>query len=491
MEKKLQPSASACEILVSENDILRADLLCEFEFFARWFFKAQTGRKFIVAPHHRQIIETLEAVARGDIKRLIINIPPRYGKTELAVKLFIAWCLANNPAAKFIHLSYSDDLALDNSSAVRDLIKHEEFQRLFDVKLKADSDSKKKWYTNQSGGVYATSAGGAITGFGAGLVGREKKGTGSPADGFGGCIIIDDPVKPDDAFSETMRGRINRRFNNTIASRVNSPDTPIIVIMQRLHEDDMTGFLLKGGSDEEWHHLCLSAITEDGEALWPDKHPLEKLESMRRADSYTFAGQYMQRPSPLGGGLIKSDWFQRYTIPPRITYRKIYADTAQKTGERNDYSVFQCWGYGEDRKIYLLDQIRGKWEAPELKRRAVEFWAKHSALLELGYCRGMSVEDKSSGTGLIQEIKASSGIPINGIERTKDKLTRYMDGLGWIESGHVLIPQDAPFVSDFLSEMESITPDDSHPHDDQADPMFDAIQDMLASNSALSVWLRL
>lgn len=479
--------------ILTEDDLVYAYTLTSFRFFVYHFFKAVYGLEFVFNDHHEQIIDALFRVVTGKTKRLIINVPPRYGKTELAVKLFIAWCLANNPRAKFIHLSYSDDLALDNSSAVREIVKHEEFQRLFYTTLKSDSDSKKKWYTEQGGGLYATAAGGAITGFGAGLVGRKYEGTTSPADGFGGAIVIDDPLKPDDAFSDTLRNRVNRRFNNTIASRVNSPDTPIIVIMQRLHEDDMTGFLLSGGSGEEWEHLCLSVIKDDGTALWPEKHTIDRLKQMEQADSYTFAGQYMQRPSPLGGGIIKGEWFKSYKVLPPLQYLAIYADTAQKTGERNDYSVFECWGKGEDGRIYLIDMIRGKWPAPELKRRAVEFWNKHRALVEADQfgpdLRYMAVEDKSSGTGLIQEIERDGGIPIRGIERVKDKLTRVMDVVSYIESGLVYLPESAPFVSDFRAECESFTPDDSHLYDDQIDPMCDAIREMLAANRTVYDYL--
>jgi len=281
---------------VERDIVLRVKLLHDFLFFTRWYFKVLTGHRFQVAPHHVKIAEALTRVVKGEVNRLIINIPPRYGKTELAVKMFIAWIIANNPRAKSIHLSYSDELALDNSSAIRELVKHEEYQRLFPTALKTDSDSKKKWYTAAGGGLYATAAGGAITGFGAGLLDRVFDGTESPADGFGGAIIIDDPLKPDDAFSEARRNQVNRRFNNTIASRTNSPDTPIIVIMQRLHEDDMTGYLLGGGSGEDWELLCLPAIDENDQPLWPEKHTIERLRAMEKADPYTFAGQMMQRP---------------------------------------------------------------------------------------------------------------------------------------------------------------------------------------------------
>lgn len=464
-----------------ERAVLKSKLLHDFLFFTRWFFKKQYGSKFVVSEHHEAIAAALVKVVTGETRRLVINLPPRYGKTELAVKMFVAWCLANNPRAKFIHLSYADSLALDNSSAIRELIQSAEFQAIFPLKIKADSNSKQKWYTDQSGGLYATAAGGQVTGFGAGTVEAFKQGTGSPCDGFGGAIIIDDPLKPDDALSDTRRNRINSRYNETIASRVNSRETPIIVIMQRLHEDDMSGYLLGGGSGEDWEHLVLPAIKDDGTALWPAKHTIEELEQMQQANRYVFAGQYMQRPSPLGGGLIKGQWFLEYRVPPKIRWRAIYVDTAQKTKERNDYSVFECWGLGEDGNLYLLDLLRGKWEAPDLERQAKAFWAKHKADRSSAL-RRMLVEDKASGTGLIQSIARAGRIPIKGIQRTTDKLTRLMDVQAYIESGRCYLPADATWLSDFLTECEAFTSDDSHKHDDQIDPMIDAINDMLSGS---------
>lgn len=165
----------------------------------------------------------------------------------------------------------------------------------------------------------------------------------------------------------------------------------------------------------------------------------------------------------------------------------IYADTAQKTGERNDYSVFECWGKGEDGKIYLLDLIRQKWEAPDLKRAALDFWQKHKAVQNQGALRQMKIEDKASGTGLIQDLKrggpGQAAMPIAGIERNKDKLTRVMDVVSYIESGHVCLPVSAPWVNDFIAECEAFTADDSHAHDDQIDPMCDAITDLMATKS--------
>jgi len=189
---------------------------------------------------------------------------------------------------------------------------------------------------------------------------------------------------------------------------------------------------------------------------------------------------YQQSPIVVGGEIIKGAQFGRYSAVPPLKTRTIYADTAQKTGERNDYSVFKCWGLGQDGRLYLLDLQRGKWEAPELRRRAVDFWRKHAAAPGLPPVRRMKIEDKASGTGLIQDLKNADRIPIEGIPRAKDKLTRVMDVVGYIESGYVLLP-DAPWVADFISECEAFTADDSHAHDDQIDPMCDAISDMLAA----------
>jgi predicted phage terminase large subunit-like protein len=236
-------------------------------------------------------------------------------------------------------------------------------------------------------------------------------------------------------------------------------------------------------------------------SYWPEKQPLQGLLKMERGDGkdekgnrvsrYVYASQYDQRPTVLGGNVIHGKDFVRYKVAPRIVWRKIYVDTAQKTSERNDFSVFEEWGYGEDGKIYLLDLIRNRWESPELRRTAIAFWAKHKPrdVFKFGTLRKLMVEDKSSGTDLIQTLKlAPHNLPIEAIERTKDKLTRVMDALPYIESGQVCIPEDAPFTSDFVSECEAFTADDSHDHDDQVDPLCDAIQDMLASGNILKIW---
>ena len=253
--------------------------------------------RFIVGDHHRKICEALDKVVRGEIKRLIINIAPRYGKTELVSKNFIAYGLALNPRSKFIHLSYSDDLVLDNSKEINETVQSDYYQRLF-PEVVVESKNAKKWYTSVGGGLYAVSAAGQVTGFGAGQVNdpyRERREMGDfiPAweSDFAGAIVIDDPIKPEDALSETIRERVNNRFESTIRNRVNSRNTPIIIIMQRLHEHDLCGYLQEI-EPEEWTVLSLPCIWHDEngqeQPLWEFKHTLEELHKIERSNSFVF-----------------------------------------------------------------------------------------------------------------------------------------------------------------------------------------------------------
>lgn len=221
--------------------------------FMRYFFKLREGNKMLVNWHHHVIEWVLQQVYECRIPRLIINIAPGYTKTEQAVLNFIARGLALNPRAKFIHASYSGDLAQENSSKIRDAIESQEFQELWPMRLRVDSKGKKRWFTEEGGGMMAAPAGGQITGFRAGRM----------EEGFTGAFVLDDPVKPDDAYSAVKRNGINNRFNNTMRSRLAIETVPMVVIMQRIHEDDMTGFLLKGGSGDKWHHLVIPAMLSE------------------------------------------------------------------------------------------------------------------------------------------------------------------------------------------------------------------------------------
>lgn len=331
--------------MASDNglEILQAALLSRTINFTKYFFLQRNKRKFIVNRHHELICDALDKVLEGKIKRLIINIAPRYSKTELAIKNFIAEGFALNPSAKFIHLSYSDDLAKDNSDEVRELVKSAEYQRLFPwVRVSNTTDSKKKWDTTIGGGVYAVASGGQVTGFGAGSVDDDPDELNRMINDidtlcgesdylFSGAILIDDPIKPEDAQSETLRERINNRFETTIRNRVNSRNTPIVIIMQRLHENDLCGYLIDS-EPEEWTVLSLPALyfDEDGMecALWPFKHTVEELRKLEKTNSYVFNTQYMQNPQPKEGLMYGP--FKKYGIIPRTkrAIKKNYTDTA-------------------------------------------------------------------------------------------------------------------------------------------------------------------
>lgn len=276
-------------------------------YYSRYFFKQRTGGKMIIAPHHLAIQRALDRVISGEITRLVINVPPGYTKTELATINMMGRGLALNKRARFMHLSYSHNLALLNSSTARGMIKSKLYQAMWPMELRDDADSKAMWWNEHGGGVYASSAAGQVTGFRAGHM----------EPGWQGALIIDDPVKPDDAYSDIVRNGVNNRFNETIKSRLAIETTPIIVIMQRIHYHDLSGYLLRGGSGEMWHHLNLPVIIDNSQAysaqypenthaipidhglpdgwLWPFKHNEShrvSLFSHRR----TAEAQYMQKP---------------------------------------------------------------------------------------------------------------------------------------------------------------------------------------------------
>ena len=451
----------------SEIANCRADLLA----FTKTMFKARKGANLKDNWHQAAICNALERVVIGKTKRLIINIPPRSGKTEIAVINFMAWCMGNFPDSEFIHASYSKRLATANTYAVRAIMQHEKYCEIFShTELMGDSKAKDEFRTKQGGIVYATGSEGTITGYGAGGMGSR----------FKGAIVIDDPHKAGEGNSPTMRQNVLDWFSTTMESRKNNPETPIIVIMQRLHEADLSGWLLDGGNGEKWDHLNISAIDSSGQSFWPEQFPLDMLERMKAANNYVFAGQYMQTPAPIGGGIFKDEWQRFWEYLPDMEYRMIYADTAMKTGQENDYSVFQHWGKGKDGRIYMLDMMRGKWESPQLLAQARAFWDKCRA--GSGTLRKMKVEDKASGTGLIQQLK-QGGVPVEGIPRDKDKVTRGYDTAPMMEAGNVWLPSRHECLSDMLHEL-SLFP--AGAHDDTVDPLMDAIQDMLIDGGKIS-----
>jgi predicted phage terminase large subunit-like protein len=442
--------------------------------FSRYMFRSKRNIDMLDNWHQARICKALERVYTGRTTRLIINVPPRSGKTEIAVKAFIAWAMGLAPDSEFIHASYSKRLATANAYDIRAMMQHEAYRLVFPwLRLQDDSKAKDEFRTTAGGIVYATGADGTITGYGASKM----------RDSFGGAIIIDDPHKAGEATSPVMRQSVIDWYQSTIQSRLNKPDGPIIIIMQRLHEEDLSGWLLGGGSGETWEHLVIPARDESGESFWPEQFPPEMLDRLELTSPYVFAGQYMQRPAPLGGGIFKDEWWRYFDAMPPIKHRSIYADTAQKTKEQNDYSVLQCWGVTPDNQMVMLDQVRGKWEAPELETMARAFWQKHHSQPYHGPLRTFKVEDKVSGTGLIQKLKRE-GIPIVPIQRNVDKVTRAFDAAPYIQSGNVYLMRTTPHLADFLSEA-AVFPNGTH--DDMIDATMSAIADLTAPQSAPAI----
>lgn len=404
---------------------------------------------------------------------------------------FITWVAGQNPELRTIYTSFSERLGVRANLMCQRIYDSPKYQKLFpETRISRPGvqdtfggtrNRELLEYINHAGYFRNTTVRGSITGEGLDLG------------------VIDDPIKGrKEAGSPSVRDETWDWLTDDFFTRF-ADDAGLLSILTRWHVDDPIGrFRAKFGDEVEVISYPAIAVVDEefrkvGEPLFPEHKSLEfLLERKSIMASHNWEALYQQNPQIVGGELIKGNWFGRYSQLPVIEYRLIFADTAQKTSERNDFSVFECWGLGADRNIYLLDLIRGKWEAPDLKRRAIDFWNKHKSQdsIELGALRKMWVEDKSSGTGLIQQLKSEGNIVIDGIERNKDKYTRVLDNLGYIESGRVKIPEAAPFVNDFIYECEAFSADDSHEHDDQVDPMLDAIEKFLGQNTT-NIWERL
>lgn len=405
---------------ISPRELLALELLSSFEKYTRVMFKQQYKKQFVVADHHRAIFSALQDVVDCKCRRLIINMPPRYGKTEIAIKSFISWCFALNPACKFLHLSYSDMLVNDNSDTIRSIMSEQLYKELFPKScLMSEKGSAKRWKTKAGGELYAVSTQGQVTGFGAGNMDVETNGEdalitgydglddvlnmiGAKENVFQGAIVIDDPLKPEDADSDIVRERINLRFENTIRNRTNSRNTPIIIIMQRLHEHDLCGYLQEIEPDE-WRVLSLPAIQTDEEtgeerALWPMKHTLDELVALREVNPLVFDTQYLQDPTPVEG-LMYADGFQTYTkdeLPVgTAALRKLnYTDTAD-TGTDDLCSI--CF-IDTPTTVFVTDVLFTDAPMEVTERKTAEMLTINQTIESL-------IESNSGGRGFARNVK--------------------------------------------------------------------------------------
>lgn len=451
------------ERLLEDPEYARAALVSDFGSFIKVFHWYLRRERFIFYPFHLLLIKKLEDIVFGNNTKqnLAISISPRTGKS-LIVKYFIAWSFAVNKNCQNIYTSYSDKLIQKFSGEIRDLINSELYRTIFGIRLKQDTQSKSLWNIDGGGGLIASPMGGTITGFGAGGMGDE----------YAGALVIDDPLKADNYKSETERQNCVDFYIDTLKSRRENLDkTPIIIIMQRLHKEDLIGYIMEHEPDD-WDFIKLPALQEDGTSIFPEKISVEYLNKIKLESPYLFNAQYQQEPIILGGGVFRHEWWQYYH-DTNVAFRRIFitADTAMKTNEWNDYTAIGVWGLTMENKLYLLDMIHGKFEAPELESTFLALWAKWQRGLGNRRVSAVYIEDKASGTGLIQSLRRKGGMPIVAITPEKDKLSRAMDCVGYIASGNVYLPESDthPISKELLAETDAFSADFSHSHDDICD----------------------
>ena len=466
--------------------------------FADWFrymFRVIEGMPFTIDPIHPELFEYCQKIYDLKILRLNLNLPPRSAKTTLMAYL-VAFAITNNPKCNIIYTSYSQALLGEISTRVMNILESpiyktmyphkaimkseiaspiDEFwedYRLEETKGKSNIYSTKRIQTYAGGIVLFASIGSQITGYGCGI--RNGK-------GFTGMLVIDDANKPADMRSQIMREKVLRYYEETLLSRLNNSSVPIINVQQRLHVQDLSGLLMQ---KYDFVTLKKPLLDDNGVCQIPTQYTPERIKELQ-VNNYMFETQYQQNAIILGGQVIRREYFRYYPTVQRFNYKRIIiaADTAMKTKEYNDYSVFMAGGITPENKLHILDMIRGKWEAPDLEKIAVEFWNRFKRDPKTGVmCNGLYVEDKASGIGLIQSLKAKYGIPVFGIKVDTDKLTKVENVLPYIEAGNVLLPESEiySFVPDLLNECEAFTRDMSHVHDDIVDTLAYLIQEALA-----------
>ncbi len=467
---------------MNEKEFLAMLRLYFAAFVERCFYELNPGAVF--SPHWSVdlLAAILDSCRTGETRRLIINLPPRHLKSIIASVALPAFLLGHDPAAQILCVSYSQDLSEKFSRDCRTIMSSAWYRRLFPrTRLSPTRQAANDFETTAHGFRKATSVGGVITGRGADF------------------IIIDDPLKPEDAMSKSQREGTNEWYSHTLFSRLNDKKLGrVIIIMQRLHEDDLVGYLLAQGGG--WDLLSLPAIAEadevhtiksvfgdervtrrQGEALHPERESLATLETIRQSlGSAVFAAQYQQAPTPPAGLMAKLSWFKRYKqgdLPTRFDQIVMSCDTANKVSELSDYSVFTIWG-AKNKNYYLLHVLRRKMNYPDLKRTIKETAEQFRVTTIL-------IEDRASGTQLIQELISEGFDSVKGCSPDGDKVMRFHAQTGTIENGFVWLPEEAHWLADYLHE---ITAFPNSKHDDQVDSTAQALAWFKIPNSA-EVWI--
>lgn len=458
-------------------------------FIRRSFSIVSPGDEYLHSWHIDCMAEYLTACKDREIKRLLINIPPRSLKSISATVAFPAWLLGDNPSETIMAASYARSLSQKHSQDSRFIMQSDWYKSVFPSTIIAsDQNEKGKFMTTERGQRMAVSVGSAATGEGANI------------------LIVDDPTNPMQAASDVERQNANDWFSQTFVSRLNNKkDGVIIVIMQRLHEEDLSGMILRQGGFE---HLCLPAVNdvkrtfsigknkkkiwEVGELLHPDRLSEEVLDNEKiRMGTFAYAGQYMQRPSPEGGGIIKEEWWQKWEgvePPPTQDIIQVY-DTAFTEKTTNDYSARTTWGVFEsdngEMNIILLERMNKRLEFPELLREAKDAYSKYTKK-KRNEPPLVLIEEKATGLPLIQEMR-KTGLRVRGIKRNAhsgDKVSRCHNITHIFENGRVWVPCNVtvvdgkkhytpkPFAQEVIDQC-SMFPNGSH--DDLVDTVVDAV----------------
>lgn len=423
----------------------------------------QSLRPYVVAHNpryqfarvHEVIVNVLERVQRGELKRVILNMPPRHGKSELVSVNFPPWLVGIDPTHKVLAASYGQELASTFGRQVRQLAESPLHKALFpECNITKDSNASHRFDLTKGGGYRAVGVGGTATGLGA------------------DTVIIDDPHKGrKEAESAAKREEVWQWYLTTIYLRL-SPEASVIVVATRWNEDDLCGRLIREQPEEGWVVIDLAAICEreddlmgrkEGEALWPGRWPLSRLLQIKaNLSAYDWSAIYQQRPTPLGGGMWKAEWLRYYRELPPVRRRVWSWDTAIKTGQMNDYSVGLLWAVC-DNGHYLERMVRKRLAYPDLKAAVINEYAAAPSSAVL-------VEDKSSGQQLLQELGRNTQLPLIGMMPGKDmpldKILRVNLVSPMGEAGKVWLPEGQPWVKDVVDELTSFP---NGPHDDIVD----------------------
>lgn len=464
---------------INTDELIHDRLVNSLLYFTQIFYKIRTGRNFELSKpngresHFVSICRELVSVFDGNTTKLIINVAPRYGKTELVVH-FVAWALAQYPDSNFIYTSYAHSLAKKQTQTIRNIIQLREYQDLFGVKLKDDTNAKDNFETTKDGSVYAAGAGGSITGRGAGIKGVSR---------FGGARIIDDIHKPNEAYSQIIRDGIKDWYYDTYISRANSPSTPTIFIGQRVHEDDLVSHLIKEGG---WKVLELKSLDDSGNALYPEMHGAADLKMMESINPYVFYAQHQQNPQPSGGGIFKPEWFVILEDEPDIIATFVTCDSAETEKEYNDATVFSFWGIhkikvkGIETNNYGLHWINCwelRIEPKDLENEFLNFYA--DCMRHKVKPNAVAIEKKSTGVVLVSLLKNYQGMRVIEIERTRtsgSKIDRFIEAQPHVASKLISLPAYGKHTDMCIKHCKGITANNSHRFDDIADTMYDAIK---------------